>query len=95
MTLSNRLNRLEVRAGLHEVVASDPQVLIVDQDDARKTNEPVDHNASIRYVLWDSGRDSVDLRIWGDPAFAIDWAASDDEQEAQIARQRAHLGLSD
>ena len=33
------------------------------------------------------------MKVWGDPEFAIDWTADLEAQSAQIARQRAHLGI--
>ena len=91
MTLNARLARLETKAGTAAGAAKPWQILIYE---GRKTSEPYDHHAPGHMLFPHNHRDRVDLKVWGDPAYAIDWDADHDTREVQIARQRAHLGIA-
>ena len=93
MNLKARLARLEAKAG-SAADAHGGQVLIVDPHDGRKTNAAYDHLATSLIILRHNNRDPLDLKVWGDPAYAIDWDADAETRQGQIDRQRAHLGIA-
>ena len=93
MSLIARLARLETMAA-RDAEVHGGQVFIVDPYDGRKTTEAYDHLATVHVILFHNHRDHLDLKVWGDPAYAIDWLADEVTRQGQIDRQRAHLGIA-